>query len=180
MTFSDVAAAARGRWEEILTSLGISAEVLTGRHGPCPGCGGRDRFRLDDRDGRGTWICGGGGAPVSGDGFDLLVHVCGMNKREALRAVAQHLGIQGDSGSAARLADIRGQREREQIEHALRHEVLILLEYVQTRVIERELARDRRFRQARPGWRPFPPGPWEREELAARRIQAGLGVLYGG
>lgn len=89
----DIPAAARGRWPEILTGLGIDPAHLTNRHGPCPGCGGTDRFRFDDRDGRGTWICGGGGDPTAGDGFDLVGHVLGLDKRDAFLTVKAALGF---------------------------------------------------------------------------------------
>ena len=60
-----------GRWRSILTTLGIPAKALTGKHGPCPMCtGGVDRFRFDDKNGEGRWLCGVCG---SGDGFDLLI-----------------------------------------------------------------------------------------------------------
>ena len=60
---------------------------------PCPGCGGRDRYRFDDQDGRGTFYCGGGGNPVSGDGFTLLNHVHGWNFKTAAKEVRIVLGI---------------------------------------------------------------------------------------
>ena len=41
---------ARGRWAAILPQLGVSPSALTGKHGPCPLCGGRDRFRFDDKE----------------------------------------------------------------------------------------------------------------------------------
>ena len=40
---------AKGRWKEILPALGIDPKFLQNRHGPCPICGGDDRFRWDDR-----------------------------------------------------------------------------------------------------------------------------------
>ena len=92
--FNTVRAAAAGRWPAILTGLGIDAGFLRDRHGPCPGCGGRDRFRFDDRDGNGGWICSaGGGAPLAGDGFGLLSHCYGWTPAEALHAVADALGL---------------------------------------------------------------------------------------
>jgi len=93
LDFSVIRAAAQGRWPEILTRLGIDAAYLTNRHGPCPGCGGRDRFRFDDRDGRGTWYCSGGGEEQAGDGFQLLEHVHGWSRAESLKAVAEVLGL---------------------------------------------------------------------------------------
>jgi putative DNA primase/helicase len=48
---------ASGRWPEILGKLGIDMHFLRNRHGPCPLCGGKDRFRFDDRDGSGSYFC---------------------------------------------------------------------------------------------------------------------------
>jgi putative DNA primase/helicase len=57
---------ARGRWREILPRLGIETKFLTNKHGPCPLCGGNDRFRFDDREGTGSYFCNqcGAGAGV--------------------------------------------------------------------------------------------------------------------
>jgi phage/plasmid primase-like uncharacterized protein len=82
-----------GRWVMILSSLGIAPEYLRNRHMPCPGCGGHDRFRFDDKGGRGTFYCGGGGNPVSGDGFALLNHVYGWDFQTAADEVRKVLGI---------------------------------------------------------------------------------------
>jgi putative DNA primase/helicase len=48
---------ARYRWREILPQLGVETRFLTNKHGPCPLCGGKDRFRFDDRDGSGSYFC---------------------------------------------------------------------------------------------------------------------------
>ncbi len=93
--FGDISQAAQGRWNSILAALGLPAESLIDRHGPCPGCGGKDRFRFDDKDGSGSWFCGGGGSPEHGDGFSLLQHTHGWGPLESLRAVADVLGIDG-------------------------------------------------------------------------------------
>jgi putative DNA primase/helicase len=86
--------AAQGQWRGILAALGIEVPGSTHKHGPCPGCGGRDRFRFDDKQGRGTFICSaGGGEPIAGDGFLLLQHVRGWRFIDAARAVAGVLGI---------------------------------------------------------------------------------------
>jgi putative DNA primase/helicase len=60
---------ARNRWREILPQLGVDTRFLTNRHGPCPLCGGRDRYRFDDRDGTGSYYCGQCGA---GSGLILI------------------------------------------------------------------------------------------------------------
>ena len=100
VSFALVREAARGRWPSILTDLGIDPNRLSGRHGPCPGCGGSDRFRFADRDGVGSFFCsGGGGQLLAGDGFDLVGHVEGCRPGEALMRVAAQLGLaQFDSG----------------------------------------------------------------------------------
>lgn len=53
----------------MLQEFGIDGSHLVNKHGPCPMCEGKDRFRFDDRGGRGTWFCNACGA---GDGFDLI------------------------------------------------------------------------------------------------------------
>ena len=75
-------------WTEILASLGIDPRLLVRRHGPCPACGGKDRFRFDDREGRGTFYCNQCGA---GDGFRLLQNVFGWSFPEALKSVSDFL-----------------------------------------------------------------------------------------
>jgi len=84
-----VSDAAKGRWRGILPALGVEAVYLTGRHGPCPACGGKDRFRWDNREGRGTWYCNICGA---GDGVSLLMAVNGWDFTEAAQRVEAVMG----------------------------------------------------------------------------------------
>lgn len=89
---ADVREAARGRWHDVLARLGVKTDLLNPRHGPCPGCGGRDRFRFDDKEGDGTWICSGGGGPMaSGDGLNLLEHCTGWEWKKCVDEVGQLL-----------------------------------------------------------------------------------------
>jgi putative DNA primase/helicase len=81
--------AAVGRWPGIMQSLGVDPAYLRNKHGPCPICGGRDRYRYDDREGRGTWFCSHCG---SGDGFKLLQGVFGWSFNEAARQVDRIVG----------------------------------------------------------------------------------------
>ncbi|MBL8302149.1 MAG: hypothetical protein JNM26_05190, partial [Ideonella sp.] len=39
---------AHGRWTEILAAGGVDARILQHRNGPCPLCGGTDRFQYTD------------------------------------------------------------------------------------------------------------------------------------
>lgn len=67
---------ARGRWPGILMALGVPETFLRNKHGPCPVCGGKDRYRFDDKDGDGTYFCNAHGA---GDGFSLLMELNGWD-----------------------------------------------------------------------------------------------------
>lgn len=80
---------ARNRWPDLLVYLGIERHYLTGKHAPCPACGGKDRFRFDDKDGRGTYFCSHCG---SGDGFALLGLVKGWSFKQAATEVEQIVG----------------------------------------------------------------------------------------
>ncbi len=86
---SDVLASAIGHWPDLLTAVGIDTP-RHGKHGPCPACSGKDRFRLDDKGGRGTWICGQCGA---GDGLDLVCRVTNKTLKEAAELVAPLVGL---------------------------------------------------------------------------------------
>lgn len=68
----EVTRAAKDRWPEILSSLDIDVPRAPGMHGPCPACGGKDRFRFDDLDGRGTHFCN---QCEAGDGLELVMKV---------------------------------------------------------------------------------------------------------
>jgi phage/plasmid primase-like uncharacterized protein len=77
--------AARGRWRGILATMGIPETHLKGKHGPCPLCGeGKDRFRFDDREGKGSWICNRCGA---GDGMALAMRFTGLPFADAAARV---------------------------------------------------------------------------------------------
>ena len=80
---------AQGRWRSILAVLGIDERALSGKHGPCPMCGGKDRFRFDDREGRGTYFCSGCGA---GDGVQLAMGITGQSFRDVAREVERIAG----------------------------------------------------------------------------------------
>lgn len=70
------AEAAVGKWYGILTALGVDEMYLRNVHGPCPVCGGVDRFRFDDNEGRGTFYCTHCGP---GDGMKLAQLVTGLD-----------------------------------------------------------------------------------------------------
>lgn len=104
---SDVAAAACGHWPELLAAVGIDTPSR-GKHGPCPACGGKDRFRLDDKEGRGTWICNQCG---NGDGLDLLVRVTGKSTKEAAELLAPLVGLSAGGLDPAERERIQRQQQ---------------------------------------------------------------------
>jgi putative DNA primase/helicase len=85
----DTIDAARGRWREVFAALGVPEGYLTGKHGPCPLCGGKDRFRFTDRSGDGDYFCNNCGA---GKGIQLLVKYKGWTFPEAAREVDKIIG----------------------------------------------------------------------------------------
>ncbi|HBV3701224.1 primase-helicase zinc-binding domain-containing protein [Klebsiella pneumoniae] len=78
MNVTDTVKQACGHWPRILPALGM--KVIKNRHQACPVCGGADRFRFDDKEGRGTWFCNQCGA---GDGLKLVEKVFGISASEA-------------------------------------------------------------------------------------------------
>ncbi len=85
--FETIKRAAQGRWDAIFNRFDITLPPHN-QHAPCPACGGTDRFRYDDIDGHGTFICGqGGNGILSGDGFALIQHKTGATSSEVLNMV---------------------------------------------------------------------------------------------
>ncbi|EHZ6870500.1 DUF927 domain-containing protein [Providencia rettgeri] len=104
----DVKLKANGQWQNILSNLG--AEVPLNMHTACPHCGGKDRFRFDDKDGNGTFICNQCG---SGDGLDLVQRVLGGSVTEAAYEVAGMIGIdtRSDNPPAYRSHEVKAQQD---------------------------------------------------------------------
>lgn len=85
-------------WRRVLIACGIAEGVLRNKHGPCPACGGKDRFRFDNK-GRGAFICNQCGA---GDGFSLLGRVYGWSFKDAHAEILRLEGWE-DGESAPRI-----------------------------------------------------------------------------
>ncbi len=111
------------RWPWLLTRFGIPASALKGKNCPCPGCGGKDRFRFDNKDGTGSFLCSqGSGDVLAGTGWALLEHVYGWSFERALEEVARVTlvdfapkaggGTTPDGLAAGRLAPGRRDKDR--------------------------------------------------------------------
>ena len=114
---SDTLARASGRWPSILAAVGgISADHLTGKHGPCPFCGGRDRWRWDDHDNNGGGYCNKCGGPDQQggaiSGLDLIARARGITFPEAIAMVDEYIGG-SQVASAPRAARPMGHRTPE-------------------------------------------------------------------
>lgn len=83
--------AARGRWRDIFLSAGIGDEFLTGSHGPCPKCGGKDRYRAADIE-YGWLFCNQCFHAESGDGLATLQWFLGCDFTHACQVVADAVG----------------------------------------------------------------------------------------
>jgi putative DNA primase/helicase len=109
----DTIARAQHRWREILPRLGIDTRFLQNKHGPCPLCGGKDRYRFDDRDGSGSYYCNQCGP---GPGLLLVRKLRGWDHKTACGEIDRIIGAERSpdlprrkeaSGKAARLEAIR-------------------------------------------------------------------------
>ncbi|MCK6886997.1 DUF927 domain-containing protein [Enterobacter roggenkampii] len=84
---SDVRSKANGYWPSILERLAIPTNH---GEGPCPACGGKTRYRFDNKDNRGTYFCSHCGA---GTGLDLVMKVNQCGAREAAELVAEAMAL---------------------------------------------------------------------------------------
>lgn len=81
-----------GKWRGIYSSFGIDIPDSPKKHGACPICGpgnNSHRFRMDDKNGAGTWICTQCGA---GDGWSLIQRALGLTFIEAIGRVSEIVG----------------------------------------------------------------------------------------
>ncbi|ELZ5938888.1 toprim domain-containing protein [Providencia stuartii] len=106
---------ANGQWQNILSNLGV--EVPLNTHTACPACGGKDRFRFDDKDGNGTFICNQCGA---GDGLDLVQKILGGSVTEAAQEVASIIGIdtRSDNPPTYSSDEVKAQQEAQRAQQS--------------------------------------------------------------
>lgn len=81
--------AAKGQWAMIFEHYGLPP--ITGKNhfkGKCPLCDSIGKFRIDNRDGAGTWICTCG----SGDGLKLVTETQGKPFNEVCREIDELIG----------------------------------------------------------------------------------------
>lgn len=103
----DIHELARGRWRNILMAAGIKAEHLTGHHTACPTCGGKDRFRWDNKEGSGSSYCNGCG---SRSGVDLVMAVMKLSFLDAKKWILEQIGKAPVEAPRARRDNESGKR----------------------------------------------------------------------
>lgn len=88
---------ARGRWQDVFARMGVE-EFNPKKHGPCPKCGGTDRFRvLDDFDDTGAMLCNQCGTGKNGalaDGIAAVQWLLGCEFNDAINRIGDILGIE--------------------------------------------------------------------------------------
>jgi putative DNA primase/helicase len=77
-------------WRNVLLTAGLSERQLSKKPGPCPVCGGSDRYHFSNKYGRGDAYCR---QCKHLDGFHLLVGALGIDFAEARRRVMSIAGL---------------------------------------------------------------------------------------
>lgn len=112
----DIHAESQGRWRGILSQFGLGQKELSGKGGPCPFCGGKDRFRFTDLNGRGTWICNQ--CAPAGDrktGIDMVMMLRGWDFLQAAQEVRAVLGGVSVDPAKAGMSDEEKRRLRREL-----------------------------------------------------------------
>lgn len=116
LNFEHIQAQAVGTYlNRIFPAVGIKLQGNGKKHQACPLCGGSDRFRCDDKNGTGSWICNQCGA---GNGYTLVRDYTKKDAYETHALIADILGIDGgkEISEAERQAWAKAQIERESAE----------------------------------------------------------------
>ncbi len=93
--FETIKQGAKGKYLNLIfPAVGITLRGNPNHHQPCPICGGKDRFRCDDKGGDGTYICNHCGA---GDGVKLVQQYTNSDYYETMKMIASIVGIDTDS-----------------------------------------------------------------------------------
>lgn len=98
-----VRSATRGRWPDIIAATcSIDRDTLDGKHHPCPRCGGTDRFRaFNDFSESGGVLCNQCHDSKNGDGFATVQWLRNCKFQEAVKIVAEYLGVEPTAAPSA-------------------------------------------------------------------------------
>ena len=103
----EIKAQAKGRWKEILIAFGFTEQQLSGRHGPCSICGGKDRARwIADKE---RYFCNQC-SERSRDGIQCVMDINGFTFVQAKNELANYLCIAKLSYSQIKQNEIKRQQ----------------------------------------------------------------------
>lgn len=85
-----IAERTHGKWLSILSAIGVPSAHLNGKHGPCPFCGGKDRFRWTNHQGSGSWVCN---QCDKGTGTDFVMRFLSLDFIPAMKRIDEAIGI---------------------------------------------------------------------------------------
>ena len=88
-----------GRWLGAFQAYGLTEKQLSGKHSPCPVCGGKDRFRLYTNAENGRWNCNQCGG---GPGMKLLMSMTGRSFHEIASDLDSMIGTLKEEQTKAR------------------------------------------------------------------------------
>jgi putative DNA primase/helicase len=112
----------QGKWRGILLQLGVDEKMLnTKRHGPCPMCGGTDRFRFTNFNDRGSYVCNQCGP---GDGWKLIQGIKGWDMKQSRLEVQR---ILGDAAPDPKVAVMTPERRKQMLVDTWRGSVPVSL-----------------------------------------------------
>lgn len=125
--------AAHGKWRGILKQVGFTDKELSGAHGPCPMCEGKDRFRFTDYKSGGEYFCSGCGA---GGGFELVMGKLGCDFRYAAREIDKILGTDIPKSCAPKVDHEKRRRDLNALWRGTSKDTGLLLPYLKSRGLE--------------------------------------------
>lgn len=109
---------AHGYWPEILIRAGVDPAFFTGKQGPCPFCGGNDRYIFQNKNG-GRYLCRNCTQAKYKNGFDFLMRHMGYTEfRQAADYVRDYFGITPEAANETRVV-LRPARVAEQVDRQI-------------------------------------------------------------
>lgn len=108
----ELKAAASGREIEILRQVaGIDETYLDGKHHPCPKCGGKDRFRLINRD-SGAVLCNQCFHHDNGDFIAAVQWMRELSFSDSLKEISDYIGFKSD-GQGSKISEPAAEKRTE-------------------------------------------------------------------
>ncbi len=96
-------------WKTVLINFGIGEEFLINKHGACPVCAGKDRFRYDNKHNNGDYYCNGCGA---GDGLSLIQKYNGWDFATTAKELIEYLGLTDKPATSYQKSKFKQQQEK--------------------------------------------------------------------